>query len=162
MAGLNDYKKAIIAKLSDTLKLQGFRRTGNNFQKEHNDLVYYIAMQSSQNSTSDTLKCTINIEMTSKTLYDVEDISIPEHLQRHYHQRIGFFMPGNTDKWWTIDSIIAAQTASQEIVDLLKNIILPELSSFQHTSDLKDLWASGNCPGLTDGKRREYLGMLTK
>ncbi len=124
MAGLNDYKKAIITKLSETLKVEGFRRTGNNFQKKRNDLVYYISIQSSESSTSDTLKCTINVGMTSKTLYELEDVSIPEHLQRHYDQRIGFFMPCNIDKWWTVNSISGAQTASQEIVHFFQSQLL--------------------------------------
>jgi len=162
MPGLSDYKKNLSKKLFLKLKVHGFKKNGNNFHKEHNDLLYFISVQSSQSSTHDTLKCTINTGITSKTLYRIEDTSIPEHLRRHYDKRIGWFLPGSPDKWWTITNITDEEKASDEIAEIMENFVLPELFSFKNTDDLVELWKKGFSPGLTNKTRREYLTLLTE
>lgn len=63
-----EYKKIIIDSLGLLLKPLGYKRQGSVFIFSINDLTYYISLQSSQSSTAQRLKVTVNIEMSSLRL----------------------------------------------------------------------------------------------
>jgi hypothetical protein len=157
---LKDYKKIILHKLSTILKPRKFRKTGNIFSYSNGDLTYFINLQSSQSSTDDTLKMTINIEIASTTLIKLEDISIPEKHRRHYTQRIGSLLDQPHDKWWTIDSSETALRSSVEIEELIVTKVFPMLDNLQTTTDLVNLWRQGKFIGLTQKAGEKYLQLL--
>jgi hypothetical protein len=159
---LNDFKKAIASKLQQVLKPEGFKKNGGSFSKRGNGLTYYVSMQSSQGSSRRTLKFTINIEITSELLYELEDTSIPKAQLRHYRQRVGGLLPGGSDKWWVVENEESANATGDEVARICLERILPELYKVLTTEDLRAIWASGISPGLTDKMRREYLAMLGK
>jgi hypothetical protein len=150
------YKLVLIDALNINLKPKQFKRKGNGFVKINNDLVYYITLQSSQSSTSEVLKATINIEISSSTLSPLTFDPI------HFRKRIGSYLDAPLDKWWSIHSDKTAISSSNEIIELLINKALPELELFQSTEDLANLWKEDKCPGLTDFQRKEYLSLLSK
>jgi len=55
-------------------------------------------LQSSQSSTAEILKATINIEISSSILSPLTFDPI------HFSKRIGSYLDAPYDKWWTIDS----------------------------------------------------------
>jgi len=73
VTGSKDYKKVIIHGLSSLLKPLGYKRTGNVYTFQMNDLTYYVSLQSSQSSTAQQLKVTVNIEMSSARLAAFRD-----------------------------------------------------------------------------------------
>jgi hypothetical protein len=155
-----EFKKIIIDQLAFTLKPLGFKRKGNIFSHITPDLTYYISLQSSQSSTANQLKITLNTEIFSSKLYKLSDSSLPPEHTRHYHQRIGRFMDKPNDKWWLIDSEKSAVLASEEINDLVANKVISEFEKLKSTDDLHQMFKDGKSPGLTQGQMKYYLELL--
>jgi len=152
----------ILNSIDPLLKSQGYKKTGNTFSRILDDLTHAIKLQSSQSSTSEILKVTVNIEIRSSKLYSLQYTSIPEKQISHYRQRIGSYCEPPFDKWWIIDDNISLQSAINELNSLLVQNVLPSLSKIISVEDLKKMWLKGECPGLTEGQRKEYLALLEK
>jgi hypothetical protein len=157
-----DYKKIILHKLDATLKQKHFKKTGNTFTCSNGELTYFINVQSSQSSSSDILKITVNIGILSALIYKLENTLIPEKHHRHFNKRIGFYLEQPQDKWWVINDMTSANTTAIEISEIINTMVLPELDRLQTTSDLVSLWRKEQCPGLTNWQRIEYLSLLEK
>ena len=154
------YKKIIIDSLSLLLKPLGYKRKGNVFTFAINDLTYYLSLQSSQSSTAQRLKMTINIEMSSLRLDPFRDERLPQSANRIYWERIGTYSDDKTDKWWIINNVDEAKLASEEICNLLKSKVLVQIGLFKSTDDLIAVWKEGKCRGMTDFQRKYYLELL--
>ncbi len=152
-----DYKKIIADKLADSLKPRHFKKTPNNFQFSNGDLTYFIGLQSSQSSTSDVLKATVNIEIASSLLSKFDDGGLPEKDVRHYHLRIGFFLENPTDKWWIVNSVDSAIKSADEINEILTTNVFKIFDELKSTKDFVTLWRQGKSPGLTEGQRKMFL-----
>jgi hypothetical protein len=152
-----EFKKIIIDKLNDRLKPIGFKKSGSIFTKVTADMTYFISVQSSRDSTSQTLKTTLNLEIASLTISNNEDTSLPMKYRTHWRKRIGFLLDKPIDKWWTINNNNEAQDAAEEIIGIVENKALIEFERLNTTEDLVELWRSGKCPGLTERQRQWYL-----
>ncbi|HEY8781675.1 MAG TPA: DUF4304 domain-containing protein [Mucilaginibacter sp.] len=157
-----DYKLIIINGLSSLLQPLGYKRKGNVYTLPINDLTYYISLQSSQTSTAQRLKVTVNIEMSSARLAVFRDERMPPSAHRNYHERIGNYTEEKKDKWWVINNLQEAALASEQIYYLLANKVLPEITLFKSTDDLIAFWKKGNCKGITEFQREHYLRLLDK
>lgn len=146
--------------MSSLLKPFGYKRRGNIYTLLINDLTYYITLQSSQSSTAQQLKITVNIEMSSARLSPFRDERMPLSAHRNYHERIGRYTDEKSDKWWVINNIQEAKTAYEQINELLLKKVLPELKLFKSTDDLIEFWKTGNCRGITEFQRKHYLQLL--
>ncbi|WP_419699609.1 DUF4304 domain-containing protein [Mucilaginibacter sp. NFX135] len=155
-----EFKKIVIDQLAFILKPLGFKRKGNIFSHATPDLTYYIGLQSSQSSTANLLKITLNIEIFSSKLYKLSDSSLPAEHTRHYNQRIGQFTNKPEDKWWLIDSEKNAALAAEEINDLVANKVISEFEKLKSTDDLHQMFKDGKSPGLTQGQMKYYLEIL--
>jgi arabinogalactan endo-1,4-beta-galactosidase len=155
-------KAILISKLSETLKPGNFKRKGNIFTRSNGDITYYISLQSSQSSTADILKVTMNIEISSAVISELDDISIPLHDQRHYFRRIGTYMENMSDKWWTIDNVHSAEKTANEIIFVITQKVIPHLETITSTQDLEAIWNGDGYIGITDGQRKRYLSLLQK
>jgi len=155
-----DFKKIILDKLKDILKPRHFKKTGNSFSVLTDDLGYFINLQSSINSTSEILKVTVNIRISSKVIYRLEDVSVPEHFRWHYTERIGQFLNDRQDKWWEIKNNEEAIKTAEEISVMINDKILPLFNQLKTTSDLVNLWKQGTNMGLSLNKAQEYLLLL--
>ncbi|WP_413669785.1 DUF4304 domain-containing protein [Mucilaginibacter sp. Mucisp86] len=158
--GLNDLKKIIIAELSNTLKPLGFKRAGHIFSNTTDDLVYYIALQSSTSSTASQLKFTVNIEIRSQELYQLYESMLPFNAQDHYRFRIGWFIEPQTDKWWLAHNNQSAMLAAEEINTLIVQKVLPEFSHLKSVKDIYTFWKQGNGTGITEGAIKNYMHLL--
>jgi hypothetical protein len=157
-----DFKKIVTDKLSELLKERNFKKKGNFFSLSNGDLTYFIGLQSSQSSTADILKVTINTEIASAVISKLDDISLPIEQQRHYSRRIGFYLDNRQDKWWTIDSINTAEIAAKEMADIINEKVLPNFDALKSTSDLANLWRTNGYIGVTEGQRKNYLNLIDK
>ncbi|POY34640.1 hypothetical protein C3K47_19250 [Solitalea longa] len=155
-----DYKKIILDKLSEKLKPLHFKKKGNVFSFSNGDLTYFIGVQSSQSSTSNVLKLTINTEIASSLISKLDDINLPIEHQRHYNRRIGNYLADNQDKWWTVDSQDNAEYAANEIAEIITEKVIPNFNTLKSTNDLATLWRSGGWLGITEGQRKHYLSLF--
>lgn len=152
-----EYKKRILDKLHELLKPIGFKKSGTTFIKATPDMTYFINVQSSRDSTVDTLKTTINLEIASLTIANNEDTSLPMKYRRHWTERIGFFLDEPFDKWWIIDNEYEAEKSGNEIIGIIEKRVLVEFERLKTTRDLVELWRSDRCLGLTEKQRQSYL-----
>jgi hypothetical protein len=152
-----EYKKIILDNLRERLKLIGFKKSGTAFTKVTADMTYFINVQSSRESTAQTLKATLNLEIASLAIAKNEDTSLPMKHRRHWTARIGFLLDNPFDKWWTINNGYEADEASKEIIDIIEKKVLVEFDRLVTTHDLVDLWRNDKSPGLTEKQRVWYL-----
>lgn len=157
-----DYKKIISDKLNEALKERQFKKRGQVFSYSNGDLTYYIGIQSSQSSTTDVLKVTVNTEIASALITRLDDTSLPIEHQRHYTRRIGSYLNDQQDKWWTVDSLHSADMAANEIITIVTNKVIPNFEALGTTNDLERLWKNGGYIGITEGQRKHYLSLLEK
>lgn len=157
-----EFKNILLDKLKDILKDRHFKKTGNTFNLSRGDLTYFIELQSSQSSTSDILKMTVNTEIRSSLISKLDDISIPIERQRHYTRRIGSYINDGQDKWWTIDNHDSAKIAANEISDIILDKVIPNFDTLKTTDDLATLWRTGGYIGVTEGQRKKYLTLIDK
>jgi hypothetical protein len=155
-----EYKKIILDKIHERLKPRGFKKSGGNFTKTTGDMTYFVNIQSSRESTAETLKTTVNLEIASMTIAKIEDDLLPIKYRRHWTERIGFFLDRPSDKWWTVFNEEEAEKASKEIVDIIEKKVLVEFERLKTTTDLVNLWKNDKCPGLTDKQRLKYLQLM--
>ena len=155
-----DLKRKIVDAISIFLKEHKFKRSGLTFSLTRNDLIYYIQIQSSPASTATVYILTVNTGIVSTQLCELIGIDKPGYLDSHWRKRIGFYLDQPTDKWWTIDNVVNAEVASNEISFLLEKRVLPNLFTYASTKDLENFWLDGNCEGLTLMQRTDYLKLL--
>ncbi len=155
-----DYKKIIVDKLTSELKERHFKKKGNVFSYSNGDLTYFIGLQSSQSSTADILKLTVNTEIASGLISRLDDSSLPLEHQRHYNRRIGNYLENNQDKWWTVDSQKSAEQAASEIAGIIIEKVIPNFNILKNTNDLAALWRNNGWLGITEGQRKHYLSLL--
>lgn len=155
-----EYRKIIIDKLTSELKKRHFKKKGNVFSFSNGDLTYFIGVQSSLSSTSDLLKLTVNTEIASAIISKLDDISLPIKHQRHYNRRIGAYLEGNQDKWWSVDSQKSAEQAAYDIVEIITENVIPNFNNLKSTNDLVALWRNGGWIGISEGQRKYYLSLL--
>ena len=66
--GSKDFKKSILCDLKDFLKPLGYNKSNTTFELNSEEFIYYVQIQSSQSSTSEVLKLTVNLGILSKRL----------------------------------------------------------------------------------------------
>ncbi len=153
-----DLEKSLLDGLAAELIQAGFRRAGKTFYADRGDVVLIVNVQKGQKSSAEMLVATVNLGAFSKVLGG--DNRAPDVFRAHWRRRLGNISPDARDRWWEVGSVAEATGAAKEIVSLLRSHGLPALEAVSSTAQLRDLWASGACPGLTDGQRLRYLAQL--
>lgn len=126
--------------MSDILKQKGFKRSGSNFAHSNGNLTYYVNLQSSQSSTSSYLRVTINIEIFSSLIYEIEDTSLPAKHSRHFSRRVGFYLDPPQDLWWEIADRDTLSNAGVEISRMLTDYVIPEFANIPNSQHLIQMW----------------------
>ena len=149
-----EFTKQLLSGLKDFLKPLGYKKSGNNFSFQKNDLVFFIQLQKSMDSDADSIKFTINTTILSVPLFQSTQEGKPAYLYSHWFKRIGCYTSPAYDKWWTITKETDVLPALKEVCSIIQSTILPQLESYSLTSDLIKEWEGGICVGLTDGQRK--------
>ncbi|AZA75188.1 DUF4304 domain-containing protein [Chryseobacterium indoltheticum] len=161
-----DIFKELIKKLTPFLKSLGFSKKGNSFHLELDKNYGIINFQKSRESTEDVLKFTINFGIYSNVLgqseYDYNNLSKPEIEQCQWNSRVGAFMPNSPDYWWIINFTDDLNTYTQDLVDNIQNIIIPEINKRLSDEGLINSWLNENNAGTTEIGRFKYLTTLLK
>lgn len=140
-------KQTLLSSMWRLLKLRGFKKRGAIFHKQIGDVVHLISLQSSQSSTGDCARVTVNLAVSCKILED-SGIS-PSVWTAHWRERLGHEMPAKADVWWTISTDEGLASATSEIMIAMEAYGLPALDNLPSSASLLSLWDSGISPGLT-------------
>jgi hypothetical protein len=154
---LDAWKKLVAASVADVLKPHGFRKSGLSFAAARSGVTLIVGLQSSVDSSQAELKITCNLVICVDELADDPSTN---SWGGHWRQRIGFFLPVPRDYWWRCGSDPEARQAGREISSLLEDRALPAMEQLASPAALAALWSSGRSPGLTQGKRLDYLSRL--
>jgi hypothetical protein len=158
------FSKLIKDCLKQLLNKAGFKGRGNTFILKKDDVWSLINFQKSRKSSITEVIFTVNLGIASSTLFDfyAKEVEQPKIEDCHYQQRIGFLLPQNHDKWWTINSETDMDGLCVELKKILSEYAFIELERYSSNSALRDLWLSDKCPGLTDTQRLMNLTVLLK
>ena len=151
------FKKTVLDAMSRALKGNGFKKRAAVLSREVGDVVQLVSLQSSQESTSDRLKVTVNIAVCIPRLLEGRSPSVWDG---HWHKRIGAFAAVPTDRWWNIASAEDATAAASEICETLEASVVPALQSLASSTALLRLWKSGQSPGITKGQASRLIEAL--
>jgi hypothetical protein len=154
----------IKSELAFLLEGHGFARSGTTFKRLFDGNLAVIQVQKSRRSSPSVAYFTINLGVWSSRVSDFLTPSVvePVHVtigDCHWTMRLGETLAGGLDQWWEIRG-----TSYEAIFSLVSNALidngLPLL--LQMTSDiaLRDVWRSGNGPGLTAIQRLSNLAVL--
>jgi len=124
--------------LAEWLKSRGFRRWRKAWLKTQGDVNLIVSVQSSQSSTAECWKFTVNIGFWSRTVEELWDGVRPQKLPSsaigcHLVSRIGDFGPNREDVWCTVTNEQEVDLAIHQVVTRLETDIFPATS--QVTSD---------------------------
>src|SRR5277367_5987697 len=106
-------KQTLLSSMWHLLKLRGFKKRGAIFHKPVGDVVHLISLQSSQSSTRDCARVTVNLAVWCKIL-DESGIA-PSVWTAHWRERLGHEMPAKADVWWTISSDEGLASATRSV-----------------------------------------------
>ena len=154
------YKKTIVDAIAGVLRPVGFRKSGAKFWRALESVIHLVTLQSSQSSTADSARVTVNLGIWLPALDDPGEK--PDIWEAHWQERIGFLMPARNDVWWDVASETEAAAAAAEIAGVIQSHALPTFDALSTVDALVALWRSGRSPGQTEFMARRYLEMLTR
>jgi len=157
-----EYMAVIAAAVHNLLKPHGYRKKGIIFARSFETAIALIGLQSSQASTANSLRATVNIAVWLPRLAPIRR-GIPDRptiWASHYRVRLGHLMPEQDDKWWTCASYDAAHQAAGEIRSAIATFALPALDEVSSESSVLAFWKAGHHGGLTEHERARNLSRL--
>jgi hypothetical protein len=131
------------------------------------DLFHGVHFQASQWGSSDEGQLTINLVVTSETIYKGwTGHSLPRNpacAAFPIQQRIGALMPQRRDHWWPVSGTTDVATLGQEVMHALVTYALPFFAEFPDSNSLLgQLRENKALPGLTSAQRPLIHAMLAK
>lgn len=158
--------KELISDISSLMKAEGFLRKGNRFCYQLGNNWGLLDFQKSRDSTVDQVIFTINIGTCSGRLLEFfsPDLSKqkPTIAICHWRERIGFLLPLQQDKWWSIQTNDLIDPLTDQIRDLIVQNVIPSIKQYITDHQRCSKWLSGKSPGLTDIQRLLNLCVLLK
>jgi hypothetical protein len=143
----------------------GLRRKGNTFYLRKADNWGIVNFQKSGKSTARVILLTVNVGVALGILTEFfghQATQVPSIDRCQWRKRLGFFLPKPSDTWWRIDATTRPTAIAEEILDALLKLAFPEMKKFMADANLRELWASGDAPGLTEVERLKCLSLLLK
>ena len=156
-----DMANALLKSLQPFLASRGFRRKGQTFISEREDVFLLVNLQRSTTSTKDARIVTLNLGVYSKSLAAKTHEALPMSIWTcHWRQRIGHLLPERRDQWWKILQDGDMSQTAAELRDALERYGLNALEDVASTERLRALWQEGRSPGLTLKQRLDFLALL--
>ena len=166
MAATGHFTAFILKTIAPVLRELGFDHKDDMFYLRREGNVALVEFQKSRESKPDAILFTVNLGILSSRLLeffsDRSPSSEPLFDQCHWQMRLGFLMPEQQDKWWTLTLATDTEILGQELASVLHNIAMPVIEQHIRDEALRDLWLSGQSPGLTDIQRLMNLSVLLR
>lgn len=148
------------------LKGRGFTRSGQIFRAPRGENRMLIAFQKSVKSSADHVVFTATLGVWSHRVAQFDwlgEMNQQPSIDRcHWTRRLGELLPEQQDHWWTLTGTVRDAQVAQEVTQLLTERALPLLSQMSSDEELRDVWLTGNAPGLTEFQRLMYLSSLLR
>jgi hypothetical protein len=130
-----------------------FKRKGIHLHRKVGELFHAIHFQASQWCTAADGKFTVNLIVTSPSLY-TEWIGSPFPANPASalfptHMRIGSLIPHRCDRWWRVDSETDISSLATEVASTIEQYGMQFFSLYESNELLLAQLRQGNCPGCT-------------
>ena len=151
--------KLLSASLFELLCSYGYKKSGTRYIRQLPEVVHMISIQRSRSSTANVVKVTVNFGvLVVKLAQALEDPVIPKAIEYcHWIRRIGHLSQLGIDKWWYIEDETSLNSATMEIVSLVKDFGLPALDELSTAESLVQIWRAGIGFGITPRLRERLL-----
>ncbi len=162
-----DLLKHIITEISPFLRQFGYQKKGNSFYLLINKNYGIINFQKSKDNNSEITRFTINFGVYSNVLsqeldYEYTKITIPNFEQCHWQARIGFFMLGCPDFWWSVKESDNLNEITNKVMEEIENIVFFQLNKRFSDEGLINCWLHETFSGTTAIGKFKYLTILLK
>ncbi|WP_165835267.1 DUF4304 domain-containing protein [Chryseobacterium viscerum] len=162
-----DRLKEIIKSITPFLKEKGYSKKGNSFHLKSDKNFGIINFQKSQDGNKDEIKFTINFGVYSDLLvkvvdFDYDNSKVPDVWSSQWQARIGHFMPDGNDFWWKIQPEGNLSEIISDIIDNIRNIILPEIDKRLTDEGLMKSLIKGDFIRSTAVEKFKYLTIFLK
>jgi len=136
----------------------GFKRQAPHFWRETDGLFHSVNFQASQWGTSEAGQFTLNLGVSSPSLYSIfTGRSFPKNpgtVLWPINNRIGGLMPSRCDLWWQVTEVSDANKLGPEVADALREYAIPFFESIRTEEQFNELLLGGRpVPGLTAAQR---------
>lgn len=121
------------------LKPEGFAHAGASFRRRWSDGWHVVNFQKSQWGDRHSVHFTINIGVACDawTRFERGDPATPPSEGAcPFRVRVGDFLPGDRDQWWTLDEDTNFERLTTEVVEVLRESVLPFLGKMASTKAL--------------------------
>jgi hypothetical protein len=157
--------KELISTIGHHLKLTQWQRKSNTFYLIKGDIIALIDFQKSKSSNKNEIKFTINLGIASNSIRRFQGHDTTRIVQIedcHWKNRVGFLMPMNKDYWWEISENTSIRSLTTDIIQIIDNQVISEISNWSSDEKLEMNWLKGNAGGLTELQMFMYLTTLLK
>jgi Domain of unknown function (DUF4304) len=136
--------EVINSSLTPILRPLGFKKTGHNLRRALAQCTQVVNVQASNWSSAKDLRFTVNMgvfypQVLAHGPFDGwrPSLSAPPEHRCQLRARLGQFMPGGEDKWWTIHAVDDASPVANELREMFKAHGLPWLEAVSHFEDAR-------------------------
>lgn len=158
-----DNYKIILSKIHEALKLKALKRKGDSFYYAYNNNTGVINFQKRRIGNVIAFTINLGVHIGQLKVFDHVGKVPPAVDDLHWRMRIGFLLPENKDIWWELDDNTQISKLSDEIINVLVEIVIPKISLMLSEEYLLEFWLNGgNFDGLSDPQRQLYLIALMK
>lgn len=159
---VNDAQRSVEAGISERLKGLGFRRKGQRWGVQRNDVWQVFDLQR-RGGTPEYVRFTVNLGIFVPAIAEAEGRSFslpPTEMYCHWRRRLGYFGYFNRDQWWIVSEPRQALSALREI-----GLLLPRVMAFfdeiDRASALLAYWKRFGLEKLGP-PRSEYVQILER
>jgi hypothetical protein len=148
----NAFKELLSRLQKEVLKSKGFKKSGNNFRIILLDgTSKIISFQRSTFNSSDECRFTINVG-----LYFQKDINNPDLRFKEFDCQVRTRVSGVSkryqgDHWWVLTEVTNLEKLYAELLQLMKEDILPWLDQFETRRDVIRVGQTGALRGMIWG-----------
>ena len=134
----------LLKELRPSMTREGFRRHSQNFVIQSDECWGVINFQKSLYSSTNEKRFTVNVAIAAKRVLrfcgEASD-EPPRHWMCHWQNRIGHFIPGSGDRWWTLSDEASYYPIFTEVEALLVEKAVPIIKHHLTEEQLLVLWS---------------------
>lgn len=143
------------------LAMYGFRERSGHFYRQSGDLFHGIHFQASRYGTRTTGNFTVNLVITSPSLYGYWTGGrlppSPANALWPIHFRIGFLCPESRDLWWAIDPDTDISAVAEDVKSRLVQYALTFFLHYPHSDALLQAIETGSLPTSLFIRETEFV-----
>ncbi|MDQ0231864.1 DUF4304 domain-containing protein [Metabacillus malikii] len=131
--------------ISPLLKELGFKKKGNNYYKETNELAYTLNVQGSKWNDTERVDFRINLGIFSKAIYTPSYLQFSGYPVGKYPQVVDSVLQTSIssikdgiDKWYVIESHTNVEKLEEMLLEDIEQVVMPYFHRFQTVHDVID------------------------